>query len=95
VATFWALCHAALNKRRTSGTSEGSAVAYVEGEATFRTLNYSLSLRHGRALRFDFQKRDSLMALLKDYGKHVSSYLGFVLAHKSSTYSMNCFIYCI
>ena len=66
MTTFWALCHAALNERRASGTCEGSAVAYVEGEATFRTLNYSLFLRHDRSLRFDFQKRDSLIALLKD-----------------------------
>jgi len=82
VTTFWALCQAALDKRWTSGTCEGSAVAYVEGEATLGTLNYLLSLRHDESLRFDFQKRNSLMALLKDYGKHVLSYLEFVLAHK-------------
>ena len=92
MATFWALCHAALNERRASGTCEGSAVAYVEGEATFRTLNYSLFLRHDRSLRFDFQKRDSLIALLKDYGKRILSYLGFVQVHRFFTYTMNCFI---
>ena len=92
VATFWALCHVALDKRWTSWTCEGSAVAYVEGEATLRTLNYSLSLRHDRSLRFNFQKRDSLMALLKYYGEHVLSYLGFVLDISCLTYSMNCFI---
>ena len=82
LATFWALCHAALNERGASGTREGSAVAYVEGEATFRTLDYSLSLRQDRSLRFDFQKRDSPIALLKDYGKRILFYLGFVLAHR-------------
>lgn len=83
MATFWALCHAALNERGASGTCEGSAVAYVEGEATSRALNYSLSLRQDRSLRFDFQERDSLIALLKDYGKRILSYLGFVLVHES------------
>jgi hypothetical protein len=84
VATFWALCHVALNERGASGTCEGSSVAYVEGEAASRTLNYSLSLRHDRSLRFDFQKRDSLIALLKDYGKRILYYLGFVLYVNSS-----------
>jgi len=78
VSTFWALCHAALNERGASGTCEGSAIAYVEGEATFRTLNYSFSLRHDRSLRCDFQKMDSRIELLKDYGKRILSYLGFV-----------------
>ena len=77
MATFWALCQVALNERGTSGTCEGSAVAYVEGEATFGAMNYSLSLRQDKSLRFDFQKRDSLIALLKDYGKRVLFYLGF------------------
>jgi len=90
--TFWALRHVALDKRWTSGTREGSAVAYVEGEATPRTPNYSLSVRHDRSLRFDFQKRDSLTALLKDYGKRILSDLGFVFAHELFTYTMNCFI---
>ena len=93
LATFWALCHAALNERGASGTCEGSAVAYVEGEATFRTLDYSLSLRQDRSLRFDFQKRDSPIALLKDYGKRILFYLGFVLAHRFFTYTMNRFIF--
>ena len=74
MTTFWALRHVALNERGASGTCEGSAVGYVEGEATFRTLNYSLSLRHDRSLRFDFQKRDSPIALLKDYGKRILSF---------------------
>lgn len=93
MATFWALCHAALNERGASGTCEGSAVAYVEGEATFRTLDYSLSLRQDRSLRFDFQKRDSPIALLKDYGKRILFYLGFVLAHRFFIYTMNHFIF--
>lgn len=86
MTTFGALCHAALNERGTAGTCEGSAVAYVEGEATFRTLDYSLSLRQDRSLRFDFQKRDSPIALLKDYGNRILFYLGFVLAHRFFTW---------
>jgi hypothetical protein len=84
VTTFWALCHVALNERGASGTCEGSSVAYVEGEAASRTFNYSFSFRHDRSLRADFQKRDSLIALLKDYGKRIICYLGFVLCVNSS-----------
>ena len=84
MTTFWALCHVALNERGASGTCEGSPVAYVEGEAASRTFYYSLSLRHDRSLRVSFQKRDSLIALLKDYGKRILYYLGFVLYVNSS-----------
>lgn len=74
VIIFWALCHATLNERGAFGTCEGSSVADVKGEATFRTLNYFLSLRHNKSRQFNFQKRDSPNALLEDYGKHISSF---------------------
>lgn len=74
MATFRTLCHAALNERGTSGTCEGSAVADVESEPTFRTLDRLLPLRQDKSLQFDFQKINSLIALLKDYWKRVLSY---------------------
>ncbi len=74
MATFRTLCHAALNERGASGTCEGSAVADVESKPTFGTVDWLLPLRQDKSLQFDFQKKDSFIALLKDYWKRVLSY---------------------
>jgi hypothetical protein len=46
VSAFGALCHAALHYGWAASAGEGSAVAYVKGEAAFRTANNVLCLSH-------------------------------------------------
>jgi len=46
VSAFWAFCHAALYYGWAGSAGEGSAVAYVEGEVAFWTVDYVFCLGH-------------------------------------------------